>query len=139
MFSDSEVGDADNDGYFEFHDAWGNPIRFFRWAPRFTDSDVQSMDPVTDHDPFDPYTLEIDTDPTKLRGHRLVPLIYSAGPDGQYGIAQGYDDENNLEYVFGGSPYFFVKSGSVYPNTTGQPTEDGYHFDNIHNHRLEVK
>ncbi len=30
-FDESEVGDTDEDGLLEFIDAWGNPIRFYRW------------------------------------------------------------------------------------------------------------
>jgi hypothetical protein len=59
----------------EFHDAWGNPIRFIRWAPGFV-SDLQPSpsDPAGRHDPFDPLKLE----PVAFA---LYPLIYSAGPD----------------------------------------------------------
>lgn len=31
FFRDNELGDADNDGMKEVHDAWGNPIEFIRW------------------------------------------------------------------------------------------------------------
>ena len=55
-----DVGDTDNDGMFEFLDAWGRPIEFFRWAPGFV-SDMQprfpdltlDRDPFNHHDPFD--------------------------------------------------------------------------------------
>lgn len=33
-FGPGEVVDADNDGYPEFVDAWGNPLRFYRWPTR---------------------------------------------------------------------------------------------------------
>ncbi|NLE39119.1 MAG: type II secretion system protein, partial [Pirellulaceae bacterium] len=114
LFQDNEVGDVDDDGLPEFLDAWGNPIKFLRWAPAFLGSDLQpnvgyldtSVSPpvakmddgsamataaATDHDPFDPSKFDMDqtpdpTDNTKPRGWRLVPLIYSAGPDGIYDI-----------------------------------------------------
>ena len=35
QFRADEVGDKDEDGFLEFHDAWGNPITFLRWAPGF--------------------------------------------------------------------------------------------------------
>jgi prepilin-type N-terminal cleavage/methylation domain-containing protein len=74
--SPNDIGDADGDGMPEFHDAWGNPIHYIRWAPGFV-SDVQPSPPdvVARHDPFDPL---------KLQGNAfaLYPLIYSAGPDG---------------------------------------------------------
>ena len=68
-----DIGDADGDGMPEFHDAWGNPIRFIRWAPAFA-SDLQNGNAVTNHDQFDPLKLE-------PAGYALYPLIYSAGPD----------------------------------------------------------
>jgi hypothetical protein len=40
-FHGSEIGDIDGNGLREFHDAWGNPIQFIRWAPAFTGSDLQ--------------------------------------------------------------------------------------------------
>jgi hypothetical protein len=40
-FHGSEIGDIDNNGLREFHDAWGNPIHFLRWAPAFPGSDLQ--------------------------------------------------------------------------------------------------
>ncbi len=35
-FTARDVGDVDNDGFPEFIDAWGQPIRFLRWAPGLT-------------------------------------------------------------------------------------------------------
>jgi prepilin-type N-terminal cleavage/methylation domain-containing protein len=155
LFNDSEVGDVDQDTYPEFLDGWGNPIKFLRWAPGFKGSDLQSNDPevdeavVKDHDPFDPYLLENETDPKNiLRGWRLVPLIYSAGPDGVYGI------NTEPQYVFGGSPYvYYPSSSSNAQNEAGKPVDGANlsvtaphssgtlfdYLDNIHNHRLEVK
>ncbi len=121
-FSPKEIGDADGDGWPEFHDAWGQPIMFLRWAPGFTaESDIQSeeKDPETgayrQPDPFDPRDLS--------SGYHLIPLIYSAGRD------KKYDIEVNKKYAYEGDPY---ASGA------GMPVdEDGdgpNHFDNIHNH-----
>jgi prepilin-type N-terminal cleavage/methylation domain-containing protein len=39
-FTDKEVQDTDGDGLFEFVDAWGNPLQFFRW-PLLYHSDIQ--------------------------------------------------------------------------------------------------
>jgi prepilin-type N-terminal cleavage/methylation domain-containing protein len=157
QFGESEVGDADGDRLPEFHDAWGNPIQFFRWAPAFTDptvwtpdSSLQSSDAANDHDPFDPYQLEIPSATVPLAGLRLVPLIYSPGPDGIYGLSPA------TNYAFAGSPYWYVSGGSVVPNPAGGPLVSGDanvspagpasvlhdksdHLDNIHNHRLEVR
>jgi hypothetical protein len=35
VFRPADIGDVDGDGYPEFLDAWGVPIRFLRWAPGF--------------------------------------------------------------------------------------------------------
>jgi prepilin-type N-terminal cleavage/methylation domain-containing protein len=35
-FKATDVGDVDQDGFPEFIDAWGQPIRFLRWAPGLT-------------------------------------------------------------------------------------------------------
>src|SRR5262249_40220863 len=40
-FSPAEVKDTDNDGLPEFIDAWGNPLRFYRWPTRFFRSQGQ--------------------------------------------------------------------------------------------------
>jgi prepilin-type N-terminal cleavage/methylation domain-containing protein len=87
QFSQSEIGDTDNNGWMEFLDGWGKPIYFLRWAPgcsaKLPDgspnpngcSEIQSGNPTTDHDPFD--TRNVDPD-----GFRLIPLIYSFGRNG---------------------------------------------------------
>jgi prepilin-type N-terminal cleavage/methylation domain-containing protein len=36
-FTDKEVADTDGDGLPEFIDAWGNPLRFYRWPTRLID------------------------------------------------------------------------------------------------------
>lgn len=80
-FRADEIGDADSDGALEFHDAWGKPILFMRWAPGFSSpySLVQTGNSNTDHDPMDPQRV----DPTAFR---LVPLIASGGPDQLIGL-----------------------------------------------------
>ena len=80
-FRADEIGDADSDGALEFHDAWGKPILFMRWAPGFSSpySLVQTGNSNTDHDPMDPQRV----DPTAFR---LVPLIASGGPDQLTGL-----------------------------------------------------
>ena len=41
VFKPGDVGDFDGDGFPEFLDAWGQPIRFLRWAPGFQYSELQ--------------------------------------------------------------------------------------------------
>lgn len=92
FFSQSELGDVDGDGMPEILDGWGNPIEFLRWAPGF-------WSPLQDHnmpggaplpansvvasggDVFDPTGADLRTSL-----YPLYPLIFSAGPDGQYDI-----------------------------------------------------
>ncbi len=57
-FTDKEVADTDGDGLPEFIDAWGNPLRFYRWPTRLID--------VTAPSPFNPILTTID-DPTDVR------------------------------------------------------------------------
>jgi prepilin-type N-terminal cleavage/methylation domain-containing protein len=58
-FRDEEIGDADEDGFFEFQDAWGNPIKFLRWAPAICESDFQKVVAEVDTNAtFDAYTMQ---------------------------------------------------------------------------------
>lgn len=84
FFTNSEVGDTDGDGMPEILDGWRRPIRFLRWAPGFTTAagaptNMQTGNATDQHDPFDPYKLY----PAHFA---LFPLIYSAGPDGHWGV-----------------------------------------------------
>jgi prepilin-type N-terminal cleavage/methylation domain-containing protein len=127
MFNDSEIADVDGDGWPVFVDAWGNPIMFLRWAPGFRDaggslSDIQTFDPVNDHDPFDPLN-------TEQGAYKLTPLVYSAGRDRHYCL------EINKGYTYAGNP-----QGS----NAGVPAADpdgksNMYSDNIHNHHIEAK
>jgi hypothetical protein len=74
-FHGSEIGDIDGNGLREFHDAWGKPIQFIRFAPAFTGSDLQPdvitasnypLSGTTDNktnwvNPFDSTTITSDT------------------------------------------------------------------------------
>jgi hypothetical protein len=134
-FGADEIGDTDGDGFPEFVDAWGNPIYFLRWAPGFIDSDIQpppgiaTTDPRFKHDPFDTHGLY----PARWK---LVPLIFSAGPDGRVDISQGGLINHGLEMgqnvSYSGDPYN-VNIGA--PNTVRGERR----HDNIHNHRLDVR
>jgi len=89
-----------------------------------------------DHDPLDPRKRDMVQTATAAnppRGWRLVPLIYSAGPDGEYGIAN---------YPQDGSTYTWSGLDDHYGSGWGIPLskQDGsvrvwVHFDNIHNHQ----
>lgn len=129
MFADNEIADTDGDGYLEFIDGWDRPIYFIRCPPGFTESHVQ-LHPLAsvaeknqDHDPFDP--LRVDPG-----AWRLVPLIYSAGPDGLFGL----DLQGSLGY--------FVNWNQWYTYPVGAPVDSSHaefmrHEDNIHNQAVE--
>ena len=170
QFRSDEIGDFDGDGLMEFHDAWGHPIRFIRWPAGFvpdTDGDpkndadtrLQSGDPTKDRNPFD--TTGVATD-----AFRLVPLIYSAGPDGIFDINIGKGATGTFSYA---EAYSLIGTWNLFYLTAyGQDTNTGYtdgngdtlgagcvglprdssaidgtaangkfdHIDNIHNHQI---
>jgi len=62
-FTDEEVADTDEDGLPEFVDAWGQPLRFYRWPTRLIDRNP----PV----PFTP----VLADPADATDVRAIPMI----------------------------------------------------------------
>jgi prepilin-type N-terminal cleavage/methylation domain-containing protein len=58
-FNEREVADTDGDGLPEFIDAWGQPLRFYRWPTRFIDMNLVN--------PFQP-VLKDPADQTDVRG-----------------------------------------------------------------------
>jgi len=180
QFNDSEIGDADGDTLPEFHDAWGNPILFLRWAPGLTESDLQAQvffedptDPgvyiqdlaalqeavIEDHDPYDYRNVHSTAYPMSY-AYRLVPFIYSAGPDGVYDV----NFEGGYSFAPLGNPFEFgpgpdLNEAGIPVNswnesvTAMDPPDDPSdpmhgpkrtpntldHYDNIHNHRLEAE
>ena len=99
QFSQSEIG-VTSDNHRVFVDGWGTPIAWLRWAPGFSNwhgvtnppapagsSDIQTGNPLTDADPFDPRNVDVDSaTPPNPRAFHLIPLICSAGPDKKFGI-----------------------------------------------------
>lgn len=81
-FRDDEVRDTNGNGLLEFVDGWNKPIAFRRWPVGFAspmqpiDGTARSIEPLISGN-----------------GHRLVPLVFSAGPDGAFDVASlgGYD------------------------------------------------
>ena len=144
-FSDREVADTDNNGLMEFVDGWGNPIRWMRWAPGLVYSDRQPFcyegdDEVLpeDSDPFDPLDIiwNLNSDGVDIGGAMpgwfLVPYVYSAGPDGEYGLVVPEDLEQLPDWNMN-DPFTFSRS---YPkDTAGSPLNSGCK-DNIDNHTL---
>jgi hypothetical protein len=133
FFKESEIGDVDGDGMRELLDAWGNPIEFLRWAPGYL-SELQPNDPVVAPDPFDP--LNMDTRAT----FRLVPLIFSSGPDGIYDIVtdDGTTPINYPTTTPTNDPYLTLGGGnqlgdSIDANGDGEIND----VDNVNNHLLD--
>jgi prepilin-type N-terminal cleavage/methylation domain-containing protein len=58
LFTDQEIQDLDGDGLPEFVDAWGQPLRFYRWPTRLIDIDAPY--------PFQPDLANL-ADPTDTR------------------------------------------------------------------------
>jgi prepilin-type N-terminal cleavage/methylation domain-containing protein len=114
-FRDDEIRDTDGNGLPEFIDGWNRPIMFKRWATGFA-SPTQ---------PIDGGLRNIDA-LISGKGHRLVPLIYSAGVDGSYDI----EAATGLEYEkFQYDPFRFdpnaPSSLSASPINLGQASVAG--------------
>lgn len=145
MLSEGELADTDGDGLLEIVDGWGRPIRFILWPAGFfvenynADGDLQITTDTSSkqfvHDPFDVSNLHPDQP-------ALYPLIYSAGPDGNYDVTPGKDGDNTMT-KYTDDPFKSGKQGFL----AGEPVNDDgntatnsvgslRHFDNIHNHSL---
>lgn len=132
-FSDRDVADTDGNGLLEFVDGWGRPICWMRWAPGLESSDRQ---PVL---PLDPANAELDADPFDPLdvgdGWFLVPYVFSAGPDGEYGLkAPTATVDSAMNNPFDVNSNLDVDDGSAF--FPGAPKDDGTHKDNIDNHTL---
>jgi type II secretory pathway pseudopilin PulG len=119
-------GDKDDDGAFEFWDAWGNPIGFILWPaavqlPAATGATFFSGARALE-DPLP----GVGVYPSPGLGMR--PLIYSAGPDGEYGFDRANEDSNILAGVNCGN-----WKASPTQNAAGQVSGTDYRADNITN------
>jgi len=160
LFPESSIADTDGDGAPEFIDGWGHPIEFLRWAPGF-ESDIQTSAVALDsdatptqawsaagsgdHDPFDLYRAH-------PMAFRLVPLVYSAGRDEEFGVqtSPGAVTWRPASGTVSFSPTLplvrppldpFVKHPAVPSGTAYFGTEDGTKTatDNIHNHLIGTR
>ena len=135
FFRSDEIGDVDQDGKPEFLDGWGRPIAFLRWAPGFS-SPIQKPDSVSSPDPLDPAR-------TDQNAYALVPLIYSAGPDGALGTTLDVDTGYGLQTLSGG---WLANAATLLPSlcdgpaaTVGASLAGDEALDNITNHDLIKK
>lgn len=91
FFRPSEVADTDDDGLLEFVDAWGEPIQWIRWPVGYPGDLVR----YADDDAMDPaktdWRYRSGVDPV-WHPRTLVPLILSAGGDGQFGVTFDFND-----------------------------------------------
>ena len=132
-FSDRDVADTDGNGLLEFVDGWGNPICWMRWAPGLEASDRQPTMPL------DPANAELDADPfdplAVSNGWFLVPYVFSAGPDGEYGlIAPTATDVVEMNDPFTSALTDWTNGD--YDLIPGYSNGDETHKDNIDNHTL---
>jgi competence protein ComGC len=161
MFGESTIGDVDGDGAPEFLDGWGQPINFLRCAPG-VDSLIQInantlggnppanpgdnaawvAEATRDHDPFDIFRVDV-------AAFRLVPFIYSAGRDEEFGIhrAESYlawrgIANANVAFLANNppklAPYQKVDDPAVGLEYLGTSI-DGTATDNVHNHLLGLR
>jgi prepilin-type N-terminal cleavage/methylation domain-containing protein len=128
------------------------------WPGSDDDSELQSRDASQFSDPLDPLKVDpkwsagLPASPLSLKPFALVPLIYSAGPDGEYEIAS--DGATTIDYRSPPTahsdyasnilidPYLtFSQPSTGLPGQLGRPSDvnmDGeFEFvDNITNHLL---
>jgi prepilin-type N-terminal cleavage/methylation domain-containing protein len=135
MFRADEIIDYDGDGANEFSDGWGSPIAFMRWPSGFVAplSPLQIADADAYHDPLDPLRVDFDASDVTRTGYALVPLVYSAGPDEQYGLVKLASwSTQNLTNVAA------IKIGGQRPGEPDSSTAGAYR-DNITNHDLSTR
>lgn len=116
--------DTDDDGWNEFVDAWGNPLSFILWPVGLQKPDGTNF-----------FNATSSTD-TLTFGMR--PFVFSAGPDGKYGIEMGGTTSSpgigNLSLDGNcGNPNY-----SLY-TTLGSPSSDRDAADNLTNFDAEFR
>jgi hypothetical protein len=133
QFRSDEMGDADGDGALEFHDGWRQPIMFVRWPVGFA-SIIQSQNAALQPDPFDPSRVSTVVNYPSgnvQRDYAVVPLICSAGADGDYGISTGTTEWSSVASL----ATIRIDTGTTAPGTASFPAAR----DNITNHDLNTK
>jgi len=133
QFRADEIGDADSDGAPEFHDGWRQPIMFVRWPVGYA-SIIQSQNAALQPDPFDPSRVSTTVNypiGNLQRDYAVVPLICSAGADGEYGISTGTTAWSSVASL----ATIRVDTGTSAPGTASYPAAS----DNITNHDLTTR
>lgn len=103
-FTSSELIDPDGDGFMELADAWGEPLRFYRWPTRLV-SDANGRQALMPNAPSSDLSQDPDDrggylrQPNPSLGVQSVvyfhdadvwhtPMVVSAGPDLQLGLEE---------------------------------------------------
>ncbi len=132
QFHQSELAVDPEDGLRYFVDGWGKPIYFLRWAPGCSNtfstgySNIQSGDPINDHDPFD--TRRIDSD-----AFALYPLIFSYGRSGSDNVNMG-----SVSYYGNPGATDWTEMDPFTPLVIGEP-DDLSAAGNITNHSMDQR
>ena len=162
LFGEQDIDDTDGDGAPEFVDGWGRPIEFVRWPTGYVvRSDVMTGDTASDPDPFDPFRIapkvkmadvapsgsvvvptryvnamsKLPTGADRYSGFRLLPLIYSRGPDNDSDLTVLTESLIELD------PYALTSDSEFGDFYLGFPADgdgdgDEGWVDNITNHNL---
>ena len=153
FFKENEIGDVDGDGMKEILDSWGMPIEWLRWAPGHFSPLQRSVvdnpesaygsDPNQD-DMFDPSKVGSGYGNTfnPMRPRALYPLIFSAGPDREYGIVSGAVSETNeifSWYDAGNDPYDTDETRKLYRLGRPLASKPEASEDNVTNHLLTTR
>jgi prepilin-type N-terminal cleavage/methylation domain-containing protein len=147
FFTDTEIGDIDEDGMKEILDGWGTPIEFLRWAPGFVTelgaTTLQTNAYGLSPDPFDPIKIDPRWPPSGNTGtYALRPLIFSAGKDKAYDIGTALTNPNGGgQFIYStttppNDPYYVPTNGE---SALGTPFDANANStlewaDNITNH-----
>ncbi len=156
-FNTSEVGDTDNDGLKEFIDAWGRPLRFYRWPTRLIQPfgsgirrDVagvffSGLPPAPTLNEADPLTVDSDDPLGRLasentRTNGLMAALFNDSTNfvpGEYATRGRYwmplivsAGEDGILGLY--EPNDITNNG-VLAQPTSVPADEGV-FDNLTNH-----
>lgn len=86
-FSPSEARDVDNNGLPEFYDAWGNPLRFYRWPTRLFRSGGEVLTP----DPNDSTKNRWTGSPITTTDVANAKILFTTLPSTMYLGSLSYD------------------------------------------------
>lgn len=133
QFRADEIGDADGDRAPEFQDGWRQPIMFVRWPVGYS-SVIQTQNAAVQPDPFDPSRVSTQVNypvGNLQRDYAVIPLICSAGADGEYGISTGTTVWSSASSLL----TIRIDTGPTAAGTASFPESR----DNITNHDLTTK